>query len=162
MYNVLMSYYKTPRTSRVRQLRLRVVPVKFRWVLISVCHVSLLAGQSHEHRTLFRIMAWFWCPMVNKDTAHFITACAHCKLVNSFSPEAQQFLQTIESDTPFDEVFIDFWEPRDIPDRDGYRNILTYLDCLTVCGLSSILAQFWWPVVKKEVAQFIRSCAHCK
>ena len=44
-------------------------------------------------------------------------------------------LHTIESDTPFDVVFIEFWEPGDIPDRDGSRKILTCLDCMTLFSL---------------------------
>ena len=46
-------------------------------------------------------------------------------------------LQTIESDNPFDVVFIDFWEPGDIQDWYGYLKILTYLDCMTVLGIGS-------------------------
>ena len=47
----------------------------------------------------------------------------------------------IESDNPFDVVFIDFWEPGDIPYRDVSRNILTCLDCMTrfLIGASSRL-----------------------
>ena len=41
-------------------------------------------------------------------------------------------LHTIESDTPSDVVFIDFWYPGDIPYLDGSRKILTCLDCMTV------------------------------
>ena len=52
-------------------------------------------------------------------------------------------LQTMESDNPFDVVFMNFWEPVDIPDRDGYRKILTCLDCITRFGLgdSTILKE---------------------
>ena len=75
--------------------------------------------------------------MVNKEVDQFIRACAHCQLVNLCSHEAQQLLQTIEPDTPFDVVFIDFWEPGDIPYQDGYRNILACLDCMTVFGIST-------------------------
>ena len=55
--------------------------------------------------------------MVNKEVAQFIRACTHGQLLNSCSHEAQHVLQTIESDNPFDVVFIDFWEPGDIPDQ---------------------------------------------
>ena len=41
----------------------------------------------------------------------------------------------IESYTPFGVVFIDFWEPGDISDRDGSHKILTFLDCMTGFGL---------------------------
>ena len=42
---------------------------------------------------------------------------------------------TIESDTPFDMVFIYFWEPGNIPDQDIYQKILTCLDCMTGSGI---------------------------
>ena len=70
--------------------------------------------------------------MVNKDVTKFIIACAHCKFVNSCSHEEQYLLQTIESNTPFYVVFLDFWEPGDIPDQDGSRKILICLVCMTV------------------------------
>ena len=44
-------------------------------------------------------------------------------------------LLTVDSNTPFDVVFIDFWGPGDIPDQDGSRKILTCLDCMTGFGL---------------------------
>ena len=53
------------------------------------------------------------------------------KLVNSCSHKEQQLLQTIKSDTAFDVVFLDFWEPGDIPDQDISRKILTSLDFMT-------------------------------
>ena len=137
MDNGLISYYDTPLTARIIQLRLIVVPFKFRQVVMSACHLSLLAGNSHDHRTVFRILARFLWPMVNKEVAQFIRACACCQLVNSSSSEAQNLLQTIESDTPFDVVFIYFWVPGDIPYRYRYRNILTCLDCMTVLGVGA-------------------------
>ena len=39
-------------------------------------------------------------------------------------------LHTIESDTPFDVVFLEFWEPGYIPDWDISRKILTCMDCM--------------------------------
>ena len=65
--------------------------------------------------------------MVNKEVAQFIIACAHFQLVNSLSHEAQQFLQMIESDNPFGVVFLDSWEPGDIPDHNGYLKVLICL-----------------------------------
>ena len=40
-------------------------------------------------------------------------------------------------DTPFDALFLDFWEPGYIPDQDGYLKILTCLDCRTGSGISA-------------------------
>ena len=76
-HNWLIFYYDTPHTARVRQLRMRVVPVIFRPVLMSVCHVSLLSGYSHDHRTLFRILESFWLPMFTKWVSQFIRSFAH-------------------------------------------------------------------------------------
>ena len=133
--NGLIPYYDTPHTSRVRQLRMRVVPIKFRQVVMSACHVSPLEYHRHEQRTLFSILAWFWWTMVNKEVSQFIRSCAHCQLVIPWYNEAQQFLQTIDSDIPFDVVFMYFWEPGDIPDQDGSRKILTCLDFMKIFRL---------------------------
>ena len=75
--------------------------------------------------------------MVNKEVARFIRAYANCKLVNSFSHKSQKLLQTIDSDTLFDVVFIEFWEPGEIPDQDGPSKILTLLDCMTLFGITA-------------------------
>ena len=132
MYNGLISYYDTLLTFRVRRLSMRVVPDNFRKIVMSACHVSPFALHIHEERTLFGILARFCWSMVNKQVSQLIRTCAHRQQVNSRSHETQQLLQTIESDTLFDVVFLDFWEPGDIPDRDGSRKILTCLDCVTV------------------------------
>ena len=107
--NGLISYYETPRKARVRQIMLRVVPIKFRRVVMSEYHVPPLEGQIHDQINLFSILARFWWPMVNKEAALFMRAFENCQLVNSCSHKAHQLIQTIESDTPFDVVFIDFW-----------------------------------------------------
>ena len=104
---------------------------------MSACHVSLLAGHSHDQRTLFRVLAQFWWPMVNNEVSKFIRACAHFQLVNACSHEAQQLLQMIDSDTPFDVVFIDFWKPGYILDQNGSLKILTFLDCMKGFGLAA-------------------------
>ena len=127
----VLFYYDVPKTARVRQLRLRVVPIKLRRLVLSACHVSPLAGHSHEQRTLFRILARYWWPGVTKDVTEFIRSCAHCKLANSCSHEAQQQLHSLEADAPFDVVFLDFWEPGNIPDSSGSKKVLTCLDCMT-------------------------------
>ena len=108
-----------------------VVPVKFRKVVMSECHIPPLAGHIHEQRTLFRIMAQFWFPLVNKYVAQFIIACAYFQLVHPCSRWAQHMLHKIESDAPFAVVFLDFWESGYIPDRGVYFSILPCLYCMT-------------------------------
>ena len=64
--NGLISYYYTPRTAKVREIRLKVVPVKFISEVMSEYHVSPLSCHRHEQRIVFRILAQFWWPVVNK------------------------------------------------------------------------------------------------
>ena len=92
----------------VRQQSLMVVPVKFRQVVMLALHVYPLEGHIHEQRNLFRILARFCWPMVNNEVDQFIRVCAHFQLINSCSHESQYMLHTIESDTPFDVVFLYF------------------------------------------------------
>ena len=77
--------------------------------------------------------------MLNKEVANFIRACTYCQLVSSCSHGAQQLIQMIKSDKPFDVVFIGFWELGDIPDWDEYRKILTWLYCITGFGIGSAI-----------------------
>ena len=121
----MISYYCTPHTTRARKLRLRIVHVELRRVVMSACHISPLAGHIHDQRKLFRILARFWWPMVNTEVAQFIRACAYFQFVNSCYHKAHQLLQTIESDTPFDVVFLEFWEPGDISYQYGSSKTLT-------------------------------------
>ena len=48
-------------------------------------------------------------------------------------------LQKIESNNTFDLVFLDFWEPGDIPDQYGSHKILKLLYCMTLFGLVSAI-----------------------
>ena len=71
--------------------------------------------------------------------AQFIGVCSHFQLVNSCSHDAQQLIQTIESDTPFGVVVLDFWGPEDIPDWYGSRKILSCLDFMTGFGIGAAI-----------------------
>ena len=104
---------------------------------MSACHVSTLVGHIHDQITLFRIMAWFWWKMFNKEVEQFIRAREHFKFVKFMPHWVQNMLHTIDSDKPFDVVFLDFWKPGDIPDWHGSRKILTCLDYMTVFGLAA-------------------------
>ena len=77
MENGLIFYYETPRTARVRQLRLRAPPVKFRQLVVPAYHTSPLEGHIHDKITIFNILARFWRPMVNKEVEQFIRSYAH-------------------------------------------------------------------------------------
>ena len=102
---------------------------------MSAYHVSTLEGHIHDQITLFRILARFWWPMVKKEVDQFIRDCVHYQLVNSCSCEAKQLIQMIESDTPFDVVFLYSWETGDIQYWYGSCKILTCLYFMSVFGL---------------------------
>ena len=48
-------------------------------------------------------------------------------------------VHSIDSDTQFDVVFLDFWEPGDIPDWYVYLKILTRLDRMTGFGMGAAI-----------------------
>ena len=96
------------------------------------CHVSPLGGHIHDHTPLFRILVRFLWTIVNKDVAQFIRSCANFQLLNACYREAHQIFHTIESDTSFEVVFLDFWKAGEIPYQYGYHKIITYLYCITV------------------------------
>ena len=85
-----------------RKLRMRVVPINFRKVVMSACHVYPLSEHIHEQRILFMILAWFWWPIFNKEVAQFIRASAYVQLVNSCYHEAHHMIHRIDLDTQFD------------------------------------------------------------
>ena len=46
---------------------------------------------------------------------------------------------TIESDTPFEVILIDVWEPGDTSHWDEYRKILTHLDDMKRIGIGEAI-----------------------
>ena len=92
-------------------------------------HISIIRTQPLAEN-LIQDTGMVLVEIVIKEADHFIRACAYFELVNSCSHEVQQLLHMIESDTLF-LVFLDFWELGDIPDQDGYSNILICLDFMT-------------------------------
>ena len=137
MDNGLVLYYDTTGIARVRKLSLRVVSIKFRKVVMSAFHISPQAAHNHEKRKFFRILACFLWPMVYKDVAQLIRAYVNFQLVNSCSHKAHHLPQTIESDNPFNVVFIDLWGTGDIPYWDGSLKNATNLDCMTGFGIGA-------------------------
>lgn len=57
--------------------------------VICACHSSPMAGHSGIYRTHHRLAARFWWPTLNRETHHAVSGCAHCRLANIASHEAQ-------------------------------------------------------------------------
>jgi len=106
--------HDVPKLAQIRQLKMRVTPPKLRRVVILACHASPFGGHSGINRTYYRVAARYWWPAVKRDVNRMIRFCAHCRLGNSTSHEVQDYLHALESDGPFDVVFMDFWEPREV------------------------------------------------
>ena len=50
MENVLVLYYDTPRTARVRQIGLKVIYANFRQVVMSEFHIYPIEEQRHDQK----------------------------------------------------------------------------------------------------------------
>ena len=115
-----------------RQLKLRVAPKKLRFVIMSACHASPFSGHSGIARTYARVATRYWWPSVKRDVDVLVRACLHCRVSKNLSHEAQEVLQELGSDGPFDVIFMDFWDPGEIPDHKlGDQKFLTMMCELT-------------------------------
>jgi hypothetical protein len=129
--NGILYYYDEPRRVRARHLRVRVVPRRLRRVVVSACHASPFAGHSGTSRTYNRLLTRFWWPGMSRDTVDAVTNCAHCRLANNASHEAQAVLHDLPCDAPFDVVFLDVWSPGEVPEKTGEHSVLTFMDGMT-------------------------------
>jgi hypothetical protein len=66
------------------------------------------------------------------NIAAFVKSSAYCHLANATSHEAQSILQAMETQSPFDVLFLDVWTPGDLPAQWGALKVLTCLE-----GMSS-------------------------
>ncbi len=72
-----------------------------------------------------------------RDIQDAVSRCAHCRVGNLTSHEAQSKLKTVMSDCPFDVVAFDVWTPGEIPSTLSpgrsmtYKKSLTSLDVMT-------------------------------
>ena len=68
-----------------------------------------------------------------------VSACGHCCLAKNASHEAQMQLHELESNTPFDIVFLDVWEPGKVGEKDGSHKVLTCLECMMGFAAATVL-----------------------
>ena len=137
----ILYYYERSKTERCRQLRVKVVPVSLRHTVLAACHSSPFGGHSGIKRTLYRMSTRFFWPGMVRDITIGVKGCAHCRLANHASHEAQIQLQTLACDTPFDVVFLDLWSPGKILDKDRNVQVLTFVDCMTGFAAATFLRE---------------------
>jgi hypothetical protein len=111
----LIYHYEAPKRSRLRQLRTRVVPTAFITTILTACHTSPISGHTDKTKTYYRVATRYWWPTMTRDITEFVLSCAYCRLSNATSHEAQSILQAIETQEPFDVIFLDVWTPGDFP-----------------------------------------------
>ena len=68
--------------------------------------------------------------MVLHDINQMVLGCGHCQIANNASHDSQMELQVLETDVPFDIVFLDVWEPGRFPKEDGSQKVLKFIDCM--------------------------------
>ena len=68
-----------------------------------------------------------------------VSACRHCRLANNASHKSQMQLHKLESNTPFDIVFLDVWEPGEVAEKDGSHKVLTCLECMMGFAVAMVL-----------------------
>lgn len=127
----ILYHYEEPFKARHRLLRTKVVPLSLRRTVVAACHASPMAGHSGINRTRHRLATRFWWPTLNREVTHAVSSCAHCRLANIASHEAQQELNALLCDVPFDVVFLDVWSPGDLPEKSGSTKLLTCIDGMT-------------------------------
>ena len=84
--------------------------------------------------------------------AQIIRDCTNFQLVDSCLHKSHNLLNTIESDTPFDMLFIYFYKPVYILYRYGPSKILTFLDCMAVFRISE--SSGIEVIISEQVAQW--------
>ena len=130
----ILFFTEEPKTIDVRQLLRRVVPRTLRHVVITAFHATPLAGHSGIHKTYWRIAVRYWWPGMYSLIRDTVSSCAHCKLSNAASHQAQQILQALSCDGPFDVVALDVWSPGNVTNKYGDTKLLTC--CCTMTGFA--------------------------
>ena len=107
----LLYNWEHPKAALIRQLRRRVVPTTLQQVIYTAYHASPMAGHVGFYKTYWRITARYFWPGMYTDIRNAVLECGHCILGNNVSHKAQQVLDSLSVDEPFDIIAIDIWVP---------------------------------------------------
>ena len=135
----ILFFTEEPKTIDVRQLLRRVVPRTLRHIIITAFHATPLAGHAGIHKTYWRIAVRYWWPGMYSLIKETVSSCAHCKLTNATSHQAQQVLEALSCDGPFDVVSLDVWTPGNVVNKHGDTKIATCCDTLTGFASADVL-----------------------
>jgi hypothetical protein len=137
--NGMMYQLELPKATRIRQLRQKVVPHTLRPTIMAAYHATPLAGHTGLYKTYWRIAARFWWPGMYTDIQKAVLHCAHCRVANLTSHQAQQILGALSTDEAFDIICIDVWHPGKTNQKSDtfQRATLTSLVC-NLTGFASL------------------------
>jgi hypothetical protein len=127
----IIYHYQAKKRTRLQQIQTRAVPTAFGPTILAACHTSPMLGHTDKTKT-YATATRYWWPNMTRDIAKFVKSYAYCKLTNATSHEAQSILQAIETQAPFDVLFLGVWTPGDFPSKWGELKVLTCLE-----GMSS-------------------------
>ena len=140
----MLYHYELSHKKYHRQLRTRVVPVTLRDAVISACHASPMSGHLDAHKTVWKALARFWWPNITRDIFRAVKSCAHCRVSNLTSHQAQLELKSVMSQRPFDIMHFDLWQPGNMPVSFGgkiHRYVLTGTCHMTGFALAIPISQ---------------------
>ena len=134
--NGMIYRLEQPMATRIRQLQRKVVPLTLcPTVIAAYQHVTPLAGHTGVYKTYWHIAARFWWPEMSRDIQKAVLECAHCRVANVASHQAQQIIGALSMDEPFDIISMDIWYPgstkTNTTTTQNQKTILTCLNNLT-------------------------------
>jgi hypothetical protein len=132
--NGMIYQFEQPMATRIRQLQRKVVPLTLRPTILAAYHATPLAGHTGVCKPCWRIAARFWWPEMSRDIQKALE-CAHCRVANAASHQAQQIIGASSMDEPFNLTSMDTWHPgttkTNTTTTKNQKAILTCLDDLT-------------------------------
>ena len=142
LQNGILCRSDLPRLAQAQHIYTRVVPPSLRQMVFAAFHASPLAGHMGLAKTYHRIATRYWWPTMATDIRRMTLGCAHCRAVNASNHEAQQILKSLQTEQPFDIIFLDVWSPGKVPpikspsgSSTGPSAVLTSL-----CGMTAFAA----------------------
>ena len=116
-----------------RNVRTKVAPAGLRQAIFSALHASPMAGHTGFQKTYWKVAARYYWPNMATDIRTLTLGCGHCNAANIASHEAQQQLQTFESDAPFDVITLDVWHPGKAAavKKGNGTHVVTCIDAMT-------------------------------
>ena len=148
--NGILYQLEQPKATRIRRLQRKIVPLSLRATILAAYHATPLAGHTGIYKMYWRIAARFWWPEMSTDVRKAVIECAHCRVANAASHQAQQILGALTMDEPFDIISMDVWHPGStLKNTATTRNQKGILTCL--CNLTGFASLAFVPQLNSDM-----------